>query len=121
PARDVDQGHRPARALFLSRIHPKKGLLNLIEAWARLRPKNWELCIAGPDETNHLAAVMRLLGSFGLERQVRFLGELWGDAKSQAFLDSDLFVLPSFSENFGLVIAEALAHGIPVITTQATP
>src|SRR5262249_55839458 len=66
-------------------------------------------------------AATGLIHNFGLQHHVRFLGELWGEAKSRAFLESDLFILPSFSENFGLVIAEALAHGLPVITTQATP
>jgi glycosyltransferase involved in cell wall biosynthesis len=118
---EASQTLRPARALFLSRIHPKKGLLNLIDAWARVRPSNWELCIAGPDQANHLSAVSRLVHAHGLQHHVRFLGELWGEAKTRAFLESDFFVLPSFSENFGLVIAEALAHSVPVITTQATP
>jgi glycosyltransferase involved in cell wall biosynthesis len=112
---------RNGRVLFLSRIHPKKGLLNLIQAWAVLRPANWELSIVGPDECGHLAKVRALVHALGLEDKVHFLGELWGEAKTDLFLGSDLFVLPSFSENFGLVVAEALASGVPVITTRATP
>src|SRR6266404_3695028 len=51
--------HRPRRALFLSRLHPKKGLLNLVEAWAKVQPTDWELLIVGPDELGHRAAVER--------------------------------------------------------------
>ena len=109
------------RALFLSRIHPKKGLLHLLRAWALLNPPLWELFIVGPDEAGHRAQAQRLAHSLGLDHAVHFLDELWGDAKIDLFLQAHLFVLPSFSENFGLVIAEALAYGLPVITTQATP
>jgi glycosyltransferase involved in cell wall biosynthesis len=107
--------------LFLSRLHPKKGLLNLIQAWAAVRPAKWKLSIVGPDECGHLAKVKALARTLGLEDKVHFLGEIWGEAKMDLFLRSDLFVLPSFSENFGLVVAEALACGVPVITTRATP
>jgi glycosyltransferase involved in cell wall biosynthesis len=108
------------RVLFLSRIHPKKGLLNLLRAWAALRPSPWQLCIAGPDEAGHLAEVKKLARALQLDT-VHFLGEAWGQDKTNLLLSSDLFVLPSYSENFGLVIAEALGCGLPVITTRATP
>ncbi len=108
-------------ALFLSRIHPKKGLLNLIEAWRQVAPSDWRLVIVGPDEGGHLAEVRRAAHSAELERQVEFPGEAWGQARWQFYREADLFVLPTFSENFGLVIAEALACCVPVITTRATP
>lgn len=109
------------RALFLSRIHPKKGLLELIAAWGRVRPAGWELAVAGPDEGGHLAEARRAVEREGLEEGVLFLGEAWGEARSRAYAAADLFVLPSYSENFGLVVAEALAHGLPVIATRGTP
>ena len=121
-------------ALFLSRLHPKKGLLNLIEAWSRLSKETaagsrarglltegWRLVIVGPDEGKHLARVRHAVHLAGLERCVEFHGEAWGDARWQFYRDADLFVLPTYSENFGLVIAEALACRIPVITTRAAP
>jgi len=111
----------PKRALFLSRIHPKKGLLNLVEAWHIARPKGWQLNIVGPDEGGHLVEVQSAVQQFGLQEQISFPGEIWGDARKKLYFESQLFVLPSYSENFGLVIAEALACGIPVITTRATP
>ena len=114
--------HRPERlALFLSRVHPKKGILNLLNAWALAAPQGWRLQIAGPDEGGHLAEVMALARKLGIDHAVDYLGELAGDAKTQAYLGADLFVLPTFSENFGVVVAEALAHGLPVITTRGAP
>jgi glycosyltransferase involved in cell wall biosynthesis len=109
------------RALFLSRLHPKKGLLNLVEAWNRVRPAGWQLWIVGPDESGHRAVVERAVRACGLEQTILFQTEVWGEGRMKLYLDSDLFVLPSFSENFGLAIAEALSCGVPIITTRATP
>ena len=108
-------------ALFLSSIHPKKGLLNLVMAWKRVRPSSWRLVIAGPDEGGHLNDVLQKIRKLGLETIVDYMGEVEGDAKAALFEKADLFVLPSFSENFGIVVAEALANGLPVITTRGTP
>jgi len=120
--RSTGNGHHgPRTALFLSRIHPKKGLLNLIEAWGQLRPDGWRLCLAGPDEGGHLAEVMRLVRARSLDSVIKYVGVVEGDAKDALYKNADLFVLPSFSENFGVVVAEALSHGMPVITTRGTP
>lgn len=116
------QAAGPSRvALFLSRVHPKKGLLNLVEAWGRVRPAGWELHIAGPDEGGHLAEVMNAVERHRVTDSVRYIGEVDGPDKSAAYRNADVFVLPTFSENFGVVVAEALAHGVPVITTRGTP
>ena len=108
-------------ALFLGRIYPIKGLRMLVEAWARVRPLGWRLLIVGPDEAGHLAEVAQAVSAAGLGGAISFLGPLNGKAKSAAFYDADLFVLPTYSENFGMVVAEALAHGLPVLTTQGAP
>lgn len=111
----------PREALFLSRVHPKKGLPLLIEAWARVQPAGWHLTIAGPDEGGHRAEVEALVWARGLADVVHFVGPVEGAVKQSLWDAADLFVLPTHSENFGLVIAEALAHGVPVLTTTGAP
>jgi glycosyltransferase involved in cell wall biosynthesis len=108
-------------ALFLGRIYPVKGLPMLIEAWARMRPQNWRLQIAGPDEAGHRTEVERAVSVAGLNGAVSFLGPIEGEPKSSAYFNADLFILPSYSESFGMAIAEALAHGLPVLTTKGVP
>ncbi len=123
PDRLPDRKNRTGlQALFLSRIHPKKGLLNLVRAWKLATvPNGWRLVIAGPDENGHQREVQALVAELGLSGQVDFPGAVDDKDKWQMYVDSDLFVLPSFNENFGIVIAEAMAAGLPVITTQGTP
>lgn len=124
---DLDLQDKPTRsgekrkALFLSRIHPKKGLPMLLEAWAALQPKNWVLEIAGPDEGGHKAEVAALIETLGLSDDVSFLGALNKTETSNAYRAADMFVLPTHSENFGMVVTEALAHGLPVLTTKGAP
>ena len=100
--------------LFLSRIHPKKGLDRLLHAWNELqvRHPSWRLVIAGQGERDHVHEAEALATSLKLER-VEFPGPLYGAAKS--------FVLPTHSENFGMVVAEALAHACPVVVSRGAP
>lgn len=111
----------PRTALFLSRIQKKKGLPMLVQAWAQLRPEGWVMRVVGPDEDGHRAEVEALVRAAGLSPDWRFHGELDDTAKWQALKEADLFILPTHSENFGMVVAEALAAGRPVITTQGAP
>ncbi len=107
--------------LYISRIHRKKGLLTLVEAFARSRPprERWVLVVAGPSyDPPYLAAVEALVAEQGLSARVRLGGELRGAARRDAFAAAELMVLPSVDENFGLVVAEALGVGVPVITTR---
>ena len=107
--------------LFLSRIHPKKGIDMLLQAWAALRPAGWRLVIAGPDDGGHLPPLQSLARSLGIAGDVDFLGPQYGQAKWDLLRSAELFVLPSHSENFGIVIPEALAMGVPCIATTGTP
>lgn len=118
--RQIDAS-RDRVALFLGRIYPVKGLPLLVEAWARVRPAGWTLRIAGPDESGHRREVERAISGAGLDDVIRFEGPLEHAAKQAALLSADLFVLPSLSESFGMAIGEALAHGVPVLTTTAVP
>jgi glycosyltransferase involved in cell wall biosynthesis len=111
----------PLTALFLSRIHPIKGILDLVHAWGQVRPAGWRLVIAGPDECGHTAEVAAAVKQLGLAESVSLRGACWGADRDSLMDASDLFVLPSHSENFGLIVAEACARGLPVITTQGTP
>lgn len=108
-------------ALFLSRIHPKKGLPMLAKAWAQERPAGWKMQVVGPDENGHRATVEALVRKLGIQNEWSFEGRVEGAAKDEIFAGSDLFILPTYSENFGLAVGEALAFGIPVITTTGTP
>ncbi len=106
--------------LYLGRIHPKKGIDLLINAYARLAHElpDTHLVIAGPDQTgwrNALEAMARQRGIAGL---VHFPGMMSGDEKWGAFRAADCFVLPSHQENFGLVAAEAMALGLPLVITD---
>ncbi|MEL6920975.1 MAG: glycosyltransferase [Pseudomonadota bacterium] len=115
------KSHR-RQALFLSRIHPKKGVDVLLHAWAKLEDRNpdWDLVIAGIDENGHESALKVLARRLKLQR-VDFVGPKHGSEKEALYRNSDLFVLPTHAENFGLVIAEALAQELPVITTTNAP
>lgn len=108
--------------LFLSRIHPTKAIDRLLAAWVQLqsRQKDWRLVIAGRGEAAHVEEVKALAKTLGADR-VDFPGPLFGDAKAQAYFGAELFVLPTHSENFGMVVAEALAHGCPVVVSRGAP
>lgn len=108
-------------ALFLGRIHPMKGLLNLVRAWDSVRPQGWRVVIAGPDESGHQKTVQDAIDRANLGDVFEFAGPAYNTAKSNLYETASLFVLPSFSENFGMSIAEALAYELPVITTVGTP
>lgn len=108
-------------ALFLSRIHPKKGLENLVRAWSEIRPPDWICRVVGPDPDGHWKSIEDLIRALKLESSFEYLPPVDGPAKWSMFAEADLFVLPSFSENFGLAIAEALACSLPVVTTKGTP
>ena len=107
--------------LFLSRIHPKKGLLNLVRAWAKVSPMGWKLVLAGPDEDSHLDKVKAEIQKHNLQKIISIVGSVEGEQKVALYSKADLFVLPTFSENFGIVVLEALSYGVPVITTTGTP
>jgi len=106
--------------LFLGRLHPKKGLPQLIEAW-RLTGKParapWALAIVGWDQEGHHQELQSLIAQHGLEREVYLLGPRFGDEKTLAYQHADAFVLPSFSEGLPMAVLEAWAWELPVLMT----
>jgi glycosyltransferase involved in cell wall biosynthesis len=153
--------------LFISRIHPKKGLIELVEAWGEVKRQlavgsrqsavggqpaslgsfavperaeagdqettnelmnyrtnallDWHIEYAGPDYDGYLEAVQKRIKTLDLEGDFTYLGNLDDQEKWVAYRRANVFVLPTYSENFGIVIAEALYAGIPIITTKGTP
>lgn len=121
----ADRATEPAAVrtlLFLSRIHPKKGIDRLLQSWKMLQDAypEWHMRIVGRGEPDHVAAVEALAATLQVDR-VEFPGPAYGADRSREYRSADLFVLPSHSENFGMVVAEALAHACPVIATEGTP
>lgn len=113
------------KALFFSRINPIKGVLELLSAWKNSQARvthGYILNIYGnSDDAAYLARVSAAITELGLCDSVFLKGPVYGDAKWAVYEDHDFFVLPSHSENFGIVVAEALFSGLPVITTDGTP
>lgn len=108
--------------LFLGRIHPVKGLDILLPAWQAVQDRfpAWNLRIVGPDNRGYLSQMHQLARQLKL-RRIEFSGPLHGDAKWLAYGKADLFVLPTYSENFGIAVAEALAAGTPAVVTKGAP
>lgn len=106
------------RIMFLSRLHQKKGIERLLNAMAEL-PDCYYLDIYGEGEEGYETQLRDIAQKFG--QRVTFHGFVDGEEKAAAFYRGGVFVLPSFTENFGNAVAEALAHGMPVITTTSTP
>lgn len=120
---------------FVSRIHRKKGLPNLIRAWSQIPmsvKRGWKIKIAGPDQDNHLSELYGLCDSLGISyvptaayspsnAEIEFIGPVFGKAKDQLYAKASFSVLPTYSENFGSVVIESLAQATPVICTKGAP
>ena len=111
------------KALFFSRIHEKKGLLELVDSWKEVNNKNWILEIYGPvSDDKYFSEVKKRIVKHDLKENIKiFKPQYDKKKKEEIILSSDCFILPSKSENFGMSIVEALSYGIPVLTTTATP
>lgn len=116
------QGRISRTLLFLGRVHPSKGLDMLLPAWQVVQDRfhDWRLVIAGPDHGGYLIKMQHLAAQLHLKR-IEFVGALKGREKWEAYRAADVFVLPSYSENFGMTVAEALAAGVPAIVSKGAP
>jgi len=106
--------------LFLSRLNFKKGLDLLVPAFARVRAEHPQavLALVGPDNDGYGEKVRAWVSENGLQECVHFVDHLQGEAVLQAYVDADVFALPSYVENFGMVVAESLACGTPVVISD---
>ena len=107
--------------LFVGRIHPVKGLDNLLRAIAILPRGALHLEVVGSDDIGYKAELCELINSLGIQDAVAFTGPKFGVELELKYTSCDLLVLPSLTENFGGVVVDALAHGRPVIASTNTP
>jgi glycosyltransferase involved in cell wall biosynthesis len=123
--RTLGWGDSEVVLLFLSRVHPKKGLHLLLPALTQLGMdalQNVRIAIVGGGRDEYVSALKSLVQREEARLpRVDWVGEIWGDARWPYFQGADLFCLPSFSENFGLAVLEALQVGTRVLTTDQTP
>jgi glycosyltransferase involved in cell wall biosynthesis len=108
--------------LYLGRLHPKKGLDQLLDAWKLVKDRrpDWQLDIVGPIDSVYGQMLKTRVAAEAAPR-ARLVGPLYGDEKLEAYRRADLFVLPTLNENFAMTVAEALAQGTPVISTKGAP
>lgn len=124
PLPEVDPVFRESNSdlsvLFLSRIHPKKGLATLIQSVALMRNEgqNVRLRIAGDGSAAYMQEMKCLVHEMQLGDSVEFLGQVAGEIKHDVLSKADLFVLPSYQENFGIAVVEAMAAGVPVVVSD---
>jgi glycosyltransferase involved in cell wall biosynthesis len=118
------------RLLYLGRLHPKKGIENLLDACKRLDhlALSWSLTVAGSGDGCYTKSLLVRINELGLRvsektspRHVAMVGEASPSVKKVLFESADIVVVPSYTENFGMIVAEALAHEVPVIASTGTP
>lgn len=109
--------------LFLSRIHPKKGIEMLLPAWAKLHASypDVRLVIAGAGEASYVQRLQEMASNLGIFERCVWAGAVSENQKAWLLTKAKFMALPTYSENFGNVVPEALAHGTPVLTTTGTP
>lgn len=105
-------------ALFLGRLHPKKNPDLLLRAWARSGASTWALVFAGSGDPRYRQYLIGLAQQLGLQSQVHFLDYVDGPRKAWLLCNAQWFLLPSWHENFGVAVLEAIQHGCPVVISD---
>jgi glycosyltransferase involved in cell wall biosynthesis len=105
--------------LIIARLHPVKNIEGLLDAWTTVvqRVPDAHLTIAGDGKPDYMRELRGRVARLGIKSSVSFMGFVRAAEKAQLLSEADLFVLPSYHENFGVVVLEALAAGIPVVIT----
>ena len=109
--------------LYLGNLHPHKNLEKLLAAWSKVN-KNWPdhlLMIVGPGPRRYVKGLQKYIRGLGLAESTKLCGPIYGPGKWLVLDSAETVVLPSRSENFGLVVAEALYCGIPVVASRGAP
>lgn len=126
PGRDAfekrfPQTHGKKVLLFLARVHPIKGVFDLVDAWKILSSKypQWHLAIVGRPEAECVGTIESNIKEYNLESSVTLAGPQYGQQRLEAFAAADAFVLPSYAEGFSMSILEAMASKLPVVYTDA--
>lgn len=120
-AKEYNDNKQFKHLLFLSRIHPKKGINLLIDAVATFKNPRIKITIAGNGEKKYINQLKKYTKEQSVSDIFDFIGPVYGEEKWSLFKRADVFILPTHSENFGIVVAESLLVGVPVITTRGTP
>lgn len=115
------EGNGVLRLLYLGRLHPIKAIENLLAACKLLNGSSYTLTIAGSGDASYETSIRRKIQELALSDRVKMVGEVLGEAKRKLFENADVAVVPSHTENFGMIVAEALAHAVPVIASKGTP
>jgi glycosyltransferase involved in cell wall biosynthesis len=121
---DLDRTERNGdlRLLFIGRLDPKKGIEALLKACRLVdSAPPWRLAIAGWGAPEYVSQLKEQIHALGVKGRVEIMGEVLSEAKKRLFECSDVTLVPSYTENFAIVVAEALAHGVPVIASKGTP
>ena len=117
----IDRQDAPLRLLCVATVTPRKNHRMLVEALARVRSRAWRLdCVGSLDRDAPTVAMLRAsIAAHGLGEHITLHGEQSDEALEQAWQEAELFVLASDHEGYGMVLTEALAHGVPVVATRA--
>lgn len=119
---EVAEAKRTKVILFLARLSPAKGVSDLLEAWLSVEDRRgYELHIHGFGEPSYRRFLERRIRQLGMGTHVKLLGPIYGREKWQKLRSCSAYVLPSYTESFGITVVEALLSGLPVITTTSTP
>ena len=124
PLLNIHRQAKPMHLVFLGRLDPKKGIEKLLDACALMKrtgQSKFSLTIAGAGDSSYTQSLRDKIAAVDLAGEVEMIGAVYDQAKAELFERASLLVAPSHTENFALVVAEALAHGVPVIASKGTP
>ena len=122
PLKQIWKQNNVLNILYLGRLVPIKAVINIIKALQYLDKNFYILRIYGDGDPVYIEKLVGVAKEMGLlNKQIFFMGQVMGDDKEKAFLEADVCVVPSYVESFGMVVAEALARGVPVIVSDSLP